>query len=96
MNKLQDSCTLWQVPVTFTDIGITSLDTKLFSVWVHKKQNKIHYIILLFIIATVIPSWRKKYNTKQEFENKIVKPVDLTGVVVLVWYYVGYIILAID
>ena len=96
MNKLQDSCTLWQVPVTFTDIGITSLDTKLFSVWVDKKQNKIHYIILLFIIAKVITSLRKKYNTKQEFENKIVKPVDLTGVVVLVWYYVGYIILAID
>ena len=39
-----------------TGIGISSLHTKLFSVSIHKKQNKIHRIILLVIVAKVIAS----------------------------------------
>ena len=45
---------------TLTGIGISSLDTKLFWVRIHKKQNKIHYIILLVIVAKVITSLRGK------------------------------------
>ena len=29
-------------PVILTGVDIGNLDTKLFSVWIHKKQNKIH------------------------------------------------------
>ena len=50
--------------IILTGIGISNLDTKLFSVRIHKKQNKIHYIILLVIVAKVITSLRKKYNSK--------------------------------
>ena len=63
INRLQDLFTLWQVSVIFVGIGISSLDTKLFSVWMHKKQNKIHYIIPLVIVAKVIISLRKKHIT---------------------------------
>ena len=58
----------------------------------HIKQNEIHYIILLVIVAKVITSLRKEYNMKWEFQNKIVKPANLTDVVVLVLtcYYVLY------
>ena len=39
----------WQIykivePVISISVGISSLDTKLFSVWIHKLQNKIHYM----------------------------------------------------
>ena len=38
----------------------SSLDTKLLWIWIHKKQNKIHYIILLVIVAKLIISLREK------------------------------------
>ena len=60
INRLQDSFTLWQVSIILTDIGISSPDTKLLSVWIHKKQNNIHYIIVLVIVAKVITSLRKE------------------------------------
>ena len=46
----------WQIykivePVILIGVGISSLNTKLFSVWIHEKQNKIRYIILLVIIT---------------------------------------------
>ena len=55
----------WQIckivePVISTGIDTGSLDTKLFLVWIHRKQNKIHYIILLVIVAEVITSLREK------------------------------------
>ena len=60
INRLHDPFTLWQVPAILTGVGISSLDTKLFWIWIHKKQNKIHYIILLVIVAKVITSlWEK-------------------------------------
>ena len=39
----------WQIykivePVILIGVGISSLNTKLFSVWIHKLQNKIHYM----------------------------------------------------
>ena len=44
INKLQHPFTLWHVPVILTGIGISSLDIKLPSIWIHKKQDKILYI----------------------------------------------------
>ena len=60
INRLLDPFTLLQVPVILAGIGISSLNTKLFWVWIHKKQNKIHYIIILVIIEEVIISLQKK------------------------------------
>ena len=59
INGLQHPFTLWQVPVIYTGIGINSLGRKLFSVWIYKKHNKTHYIILLIIVAKVITSLEK-------------------------------------
>ena len=41
---MQHPFTLWHVPVILTGIGISSLDIKLPSIWIHKKQDKILYI----------------------------------------------------
>ena len=39
INRLQNPFTLWQVLTILTGVGISSLGTKLFWVWIHKKQN---------------------------------------------------------
>ena len=79
MNKLQDSCTLRQVPVTFTGIDISSLIQNYFQFEYIK--NKIKFIILFFYLSLQksLHHCGRKYNTKQEFENKIVKSIDLIG-----------------